>query len=277
MEGAVKSILLEEREKVSFYPSLRLIYPSHIHSDIELVYVRGDNGTAICDGKKYSLKHGDFFIVFPNQVHSYSDFTIFSNHLVLIISPTQIEKIRKIFFQNYPTSNLINGDLGITSQLFEAAYDEYSKNGYNDVVSAYISAVFVKLLKNCEMENSYFTQDSVIEILRYCSNHYLENITVDDVANALKFSRSHISHLFAQRVNMSFCDYINSLRINDAVRYLTSTNRTITEIATISGFSTIRTFNRAFLKIYGETPSEYKKNYDFSVPKDSGASVKKMI
>ena len=273
----MQNLLLEEREQISFYTSKRLIYPPHIHGDIELVYVVGDNGTAICDGKKYAINSGDFFIVFPNQVHSYADFTVMSEHIVLIISPSQIGKYKKIFLNGYPTSNLIKGDMGLSADLFKTAYYEYCEYGYNDIVETYITAVLAKILKSCEIENTYFTQDSVMKILRYCSNHYRENITVADVAQNLKFSRSHISHLFMQRLKMSFCDYINSLRLNDAVRLLTSSDYTITEIATMSGFSTIRSFNRAFLKMYNETPSEYRKNYDFSAIEDSGASVKRYI
>ena len=58
---------------------------------------------------------------------------------------------------------------------------------------------------------------------------------------------------------MNFCDYINSLRLVDAVNMLGNENASITEIAYASGFSTLRTFNRAFLKYYGVTPSEYKR------------------
>jgi AraC-like DNA-binding protein len=58
---------------------------------------------------------------------------------------------------------------------------------------------------------------------------------------------------------MNFCDYINSLRLAEAEKILNNKSYTITEIAGMSGFSTIRTFNRAFLKKYGISPSAYRK------------------
>ena len=83
---------------------------------------------------------------------------------------------------------------------------------------------------------------------------------MEEVADKLCISRSTVSHLFNERLAMNFCDYINSLRLSDAVKLLKNGKNTITEISDLSGFSTIRTFNRAFLKRYGISPSEYRKH-----------------
>ena len=57
---------------------------------------------------------------------------------------------------------------------------------------------------------------------------------------------------------MKFNDYINSLRVSAASRYLSGTDKSITEISELVGFGTSRTFNRAFLKQFGKSPSEYR-------------------
>ena len=76
----------------------------------------------------------------------------------------------------------------------------------------------------------------------------------------LHISKYYISHLFSHKLNMRFNDYINSLRISDACRYLRHDTRSITEISELVGFSTLRTFNRAFIKQIGVTPSQYRKS-----------------
>ena len=45
-----------------------------------------------------------------------------------------------------------------------------------------------------------------------------------------------------------------------ACRYLSQTEQSVTEISEAVGFSTLRTFNRAFLRHAGATPSAYRKN-----------------
>lgn len=143
--------------------------------------------------------------------------------------------------------------------MFYEAFNEYNQNGENSIVICYLTLLFGKLLKQCELKKSDVSQDSISSILTYCANHYKENVSVADVADALHISRSHISRLFSARINMNFCDYINCLRLVDAANMLGNEDVSITEIAYKSGFSTLRTFNRAFLKHYGVSPSEYKK------------------
>ena len=98
-----------------------------------------------------------------------------------------------------------------------------------------------------------------MKILNYCSLNYKENISVDDVANALSISRSTVSHTFGNQLKVGFCDYINMLRLVEARELLRNSDLSITEIAQNTGFETIRTFNRAFLKERGISPSQYRK------------------
>ena len=55
-----------------------------------------------------------------------------------------------------------------------------------------------------------------------------------------------------------FIKHIGNLRVNYACDLL-ETNSSVTEVAMASGFSSIRTFNRVFLRVMGMTPREYLK------------------
>jgi len=62
-------------------------------------------------------------------------------------------------------------------------------------------------------------------------------------------------------LNTTFYDYINSLRIEEQSLTLMREHPdyTLERIATESGFQSLSTFRRAFLKEKGVTPSEYRK------------------
>jgi AraC-like DNA-binding protein len=60
------------------------------------------------------------------------------------------------------------------------------------------------------------------------------------------------------KLQIGFNDYINSLRVSNACKYLVKSEKSITEISEIVGFNTLRTFNRAFVKQMGTTPSKYR-------------------
>lgn len=201
-------------------------------------------------------------MVFPNQVHHYGE-CLKGEYIILIIKPSELLSYNNVFWQGMPISAIWhfkeNGDDN-TVYLTETAMKEFMRDGHSTIIEAYLTALFGKLLKFYQIEKCRITHDTVAQILQYCAAHYKENITVESVADKLHISRSSVSHIFSSRLSMSFCDYINSLRLTDAVHMLKNKNYSITEISYISGFSTIRTFNRAFLKRYGVCPSAYRKS-----------------
>lgn len=111
-------------------------------------------------------------------------------------------------------------------------------------------------------------------LLTYLEDHYDDNITLEDAAEIMGFSPSHFSRLFKQLTGTGFVRYLNLIRISQAAQLLTESDKKITDIAYLCGFSNIRTFNRAFLEITGYTPSAYirqpeSKSYNFTYYRSS--------
>jgi AraC-like DNA-binding protein len=96
------------------------------------------------------------------------------------------------------------------------------------------------------------------ELLDYIDNHYMEELTLDTIADTIGFSKFHFSRLFKQYTNFTFCDYLNLRRIKAAEKLLVEPDYSITEIALQSGFASISTFNRIFKQQKKCTPSEYR-------------------
>lgn len=255
------AIFREIKPKIIFKKRKNLDFPAHVHDDIELVYTKHGQGTAYCDGKKYTLSDDTWFLAFPNQVHHYADCAD-GEYWILIIKPFDLLRYGQIFMKGAPDSAVCcfeNGQDDGLGFLLETAGGEYERDGYSDVIAAYLTVVFGKLLPLYSVKKMAFSRETVLNILQYCTAHYKEDLTVALVADNLDLSRSCVSHIFSARISMNFCDYINSLRLAEAEKLLNNKSYTITEIANVSGFPTIRTFNRAFLKKYGISPSTYRK------------------
>lgn len=248
----------ETKTDIVFEIRKELNFPAHIHDDIELVFVKNGGGEAFCNGKGYTLKNNSFFIVFPNQVHHYVNCKT-GEYLLLIIKPDMLLHYSGLFSSREAKTPVCNNADNSTISLLTTALEEFQAEGLSPIIDGYLTAFFGKLLRFYDFEKSTTPSDTTVNILNYCKKHYNENITVDEVAKALKVSKSLVSHTFSNRLSVNFCDYINSLRLNNAKKLLDENTAPITEIAFLSGFQTIRTFNRAFIKQYGITPSEYKK------------------
>lgn len=80
-------------------------------------------------------------------------------------------------------------------------------------------------------------------------------IKIADIATMLESNRTYISRLVNNTYNMSFSDYINTLRIDYAEQYLLHhKDARQSDIAAACGFSNASAFNNIFKKITGVTP-----------------------
>lgn len=87
-------------------------------------------------------------------------------------------------------------------------------------------------------------------------------VTIDKLATMVSSNRHHLSQVLNQKLGLSFYDYINTYRVNEAKALLTEPARAGHKIAAIAydaGFNSLSAFNEVFKKMTGQTPSQYRK------------------
>jgi len=87
-------------------------------------------------------------------------------------------------------------------------------------------------------------------------------ISLDTIANELNLSSGHLSKVINTELGISFKDYLNNLRIDEAKLYLKDpefSNYTLAAIGLEAGFNSKSAFNASFKKITGLTPSQYRQ------------------
>ena len=90
--------------------------------------------------------------------------------------------------------------------------------------------------------------------LDFIHSHYAD-ITFEDAVQASGYSASHFSKLFKKVSGMTFSDYLNVIRVEQAIAMMREhPKRTVTDVAIQCGFSTVRNFNRVFHLVTGYTP-----------------------
>lgn len=97
------------------------------------------------------------------------------------------------------------------------------------------------------------------ELLAYIQEHYMEKLSLLDLANQFHLSEKYISRYFKEHFQLTFTSYTNHLRLTCARKLLETTKLPITEIALRSGFSNISYFIRLFKNSYGVSPLQYRK------------------
>jgi len=107
--------------------------------------------------------------------------------------------------------------------------------------------------------------DRYSHTIRYCLEYihcnYSENISLDNLSQAVDISKSYLSMIFKQEMGINFINYLNQYRIERAKELLLGTNLKIYEIADQVGFSSPYYFSKVFKDMTNFSCKEYKDRY----------------
>jgi len=248
---------------VTVWEGKRLGIAAHLHHHLELVLFLGGKSVAYADAERCELEAGDAFLAFPEQIHRYES-QYEEQYYVLIADPDLMPELSSLFTGPFPESALIKG--GASDPLIlEAAKRLIAMKKIETVAQKAIQkglllTIFGSILSQCKLTQGRTEGPQAFRaVVDYCTKNYQKDLSLSVLERELHVSKYYVSHLFSERMRLSFNDYINSLRVAHACRYLGANEHSITEICSLVGFSTLRTFNRAFQKQMGTTPSEYRK------------------
>ncbi|WP_019534667.1 helix-turn-helix domain-containing protein [Paenibacillus ginsengihumi] len=99
----------------------------------------------------------------------------------------------------------------------------------------------------------------VQRIIQFMSERLKDNIGLQDVAESVGMSVSSVSSIFRQETGYSVFEYLTLLRIEEACRLLTATERKVADIASQVGYQNETSFIRSFRKVKGMTPGKYRE------------------
>ena len=94
-------------------------------------------------------------------------------------------------------------------------------------------------------------------ITAYIESHYAGSITIGDLSRVFYVSSSTISHLFRQKLGVSFYRYVTQRRLI-AAKTLIEQGHLLESVANQTGFADYSGFYRAFKQEFGISPRQYR-------------------
>lgn len=265
----------------------------HTHLDYEIGYVMFGNLDLVYDEKIFHLKKGDFMCVNPYQIHEFkADDNV--QLLFLQVNPSfffQIyPQIRNMEFLNPVISCPLADSTGAGYDAeYIASYNSACKNIFN-LAQAYmeqkpdyelkcsglLNLLFFDIMSlaphgNTSNTESTFAHNKAMRARRiadYINEHQEEKIALSDISEREHLSISYLSHFFTDNFHMSFQEYLTRLRCEKARSLMLTTDLSLLDISISCGFSDPKYFKAGFVKTYGCSPKEYRK--DFGRQKLSG-------
>lgn len=129
-----------------------------------------------------------------------------------------------------------------------------------EVIQA-LSKVINKFNQIIGNEGYEIPANSIVEVITtYINGNLHEKLTLEQLAGYVHLHPQYLGRLFKQEMHVTITEYITRKRIEKSKELLECSQKTITEISEICGFSDSNYFTRVFRKMEGIPPKEYRKN-----------------
>ncbi|MDF2513302.1 MAG: AraC-type DNA-binding protein [Herbinix sp.] len=232
----------------------------HFHSALELIYVHSGVMEATLNGKFYSVQGAELLLVPSYTVHRYIT-PIKSDTIVMIIPLSYIPAFqKKLGGKIFSLSHICDDPLIMeVARCMQCCADLQLNKPDSMAIRGYIHVILALLTENIPMEDMFLRDDDALvrNVLSYLHSNHKQALSLNSIAEEFGYSASRFSHIFNKHVGCSISEYVNTLRCKQVAGTLLDGEESITQAAMSAGFNSMRTFYRAFMQVFGVSPSKY--------------------
>lgn len=263
-------------------------YDNHHHEVMEIIVCMENQMIVQADGKDFTLNVGDIIMIPPHMLHNLV-FPEFGVRFIFLINMSVLKcyndfKTLDLVFMNpfycskqthpYIYNDVYNSLMEMIDIYFEnntfwelriysillQVMTLIAQNHFNETIASDNSTSAAKSWE-------YF--DRFSSLLNFIDANYAQDLTLEQAADYMGFSKFHFSRLFKTYTKTTFYNYLCHKRIQVAQSLLIS-NIPITTIAAQTGFNNSTTFCRCFKKITNYSPTEYRNRLRKEKTKEKG-------
>ncbi|HEY5563712.1 MAG TPA: helix-turn-helix domain-containing protein [Clostridiaceae bacterium] len=264
-------------------------YPIHWHNSIEIIFVLEGNINVLIESGIYEVVEKEIEIINCDEAHR-----IYSENknkvLVFHIDPTFFEKyyddMKNIYFYTNSSEEGAQQEEKydvLRRYLSILACEAIQKSeNFDDEIEEVLVELLFHLINNFHYLN--YDEKDVKEnelqfqryhrISKYIYNNYMNKISLQDIANQEYLSSYYLSHQIKDMAGTNFKELLNGVRVDESIKLILDTDKTLSDISLDVGFSHTRYYNKSFKDHYNCTPLQFKKKYH--IPEGKFDSFKKM-
>lgn len=256
-----------------------------IHEDFELVdfelFVVTSGSLFISyRNVKYQVNEGEYLILPPstppnNRRKGYkpSDCCFYWMHFTPVtynITDTTFDAVGFTSSENYNLligeyNNLVHPDkvIILMKQLQDSVRSRYNKISVNYMATNILCEIYNQMhIRNANPhKNDYKKKQMFNDIVDYIKDHAYTNLRVFDISRHFGYNEKYLSQLFSSVSGITLKQYILNTKIELANYLLSDTNKPISEISYLLGFTDNHNFMKLYKRVTGMTPSQYRNAY----------------
>lgn len=279
LNGITETVVYQENSSLRLYHNQENEnYPPHWHAGIEIIMPLENYYDVYIDKQLHHVEAGEIIFINSGEIHSlHAPET--GSRIIMQVDLSLMHNVKDFNTSLYilPSALILSHDAfpdiyPVISKLMRQIVKEYDGEGVltEAIIYGYLIQIYVLLCRNI-----LFTQNSkqydkpgqqqaYIEKMMltcdYINSNSNEPLTLEQAAAATGFSKFHYSRLFKHFTGLTFYKYLNQCRLKKAEVLLMNPNLTITDVAMMTGFNNMCTFNRVFKSHNGFTPKDFRKH-----------------
>ncbi len=247
--------------------------PLHWHKDLEILCVLKGKVKLQMNNAFYELQEDDIFLINSEDLHSIVLEQEKSIYLFLNIDLVYYEKFFMemeyiVFIDDDSINSAENSALSqdIKRRIAQMLVEIKNKNvDYQHRIVYNASSLLAVLIDNYNVvkknSKTFKNKDQYSRIWKayeYMYNNYNKRLELEEVANYVHVSKSHLSHIIKSTMGLSFERLLNQTRCEQSMKFLVTTDMSITRISRECGFSDPKYFKNFFMQFFRCTPQEFR-------------------
>ena len=245
-------------------------YSLHHHSVYEIYFIEKGTMSVCFDNDEIELNTHDILLISPNTTHRVNTCSEtlerFNFRFLIKTQSTDMLKAPYIICRLSPEEEIFQNIEKINYHIpqIENKWEFYRIKNYFGIIISYIIESLMS--QGNKSKDSFLYPntnnskiDTYVRLDNFFINNYSKQITVEDLATELSYSKNHINRLLKKYLGVSFSEKLNNTRLKAAKEYLTNTTLSLYQISEKCGYLSLRGFEKFFIKHTGISPGKYRK------------------
>lgn len=250
----------------------------HSHEYFQIICIQQGSFAFVLDDIEFRLKQGETVIIPKGCWHSFQN----DSDEATLYYEIKFTILDRLLYKAVSSCDSFVRKDSFSYQLITHIADEYLYNRAQSENSAI--AALSTLLYHCTSEQraEHDGETPVIDttnfnalskkVVDYISEHYSEDLTLDDIAAGVGMSKNYLCNAFKRDTGITILHCLNMIRIRKAAELIVYSDLPLPQVASMSGFVSASHFNRVFSNYTGIPPGQCRRAYSLDIfPKEENA------
>ncbi|MEA4853614.1 MAG: helix-turn-helix domain-containing protein [Christensenella sp.] len=251
-------------------------FPWHWHYEVEFVFMLEGSVCAETQNGNYLLRKNDAVFFNSGTLHTMrpaeeglcrAAIFVFDPQVIAGEPHSLIEqKYVQPFIRTHRSAVVFKEKAGKQKEILDLLHKTYrafslQEYGFEMEVRNCLSSVWLMMVRNNPVtwKGEVPNDIRIKKMLKYIHQHYMEDMTLKEIADSAGVSARECSRCFQKQIGMTAFTYLQKYRVRIAAEMLEDTRKSITDICFACGFNETSYFSKRFQLETGLTPREFRK------------------